>query len=109
MEDFVPYELVVKLREKGFDWCKITTYNPKTKVRNNHIEPTISQVLKWLREEKRLHVEIWITGKRPIKWHHTIHTLYHSGETQGWSSGESYGSYELAALAAIEYVLDKII
>ena len=41
MEDFVNFEIAKKLKEKGFEWVKITTYNPKTKVRNNHLEPTI--------------------------------------------------------------------
>ena len=71
--------------------------------------PTISQVLKWLREEKKLHIELWTVGKKPIKWCHTITTLNHVGEKQGWSSGERGDSYEAAAIAGIEYVIDNLI
>lgn len=108
MEEFVTYELAVKLKEKGFDWCKITTYNPKTKVRNNHIVPSISQVLKWLREKKG-----WVIVVR----------LY---STNGWywfvqdEKGElisshlafcddCFSTYEEAAIVGIEYVLDNLI
>lgn len=71
--------------------------------------PTISQALKWLREEKKLHIELWTVGKKPIKWSHTITTLNHVGEKQGWSSGERGESYEAAAIAGIEYVIDNLI
>ena len=81
-EDFVPYELAVKLKEKGFKeqciayyWEKINEHTPSFLVEDNMPEdglnildllsnhnqaewspfidaPTISLVLKWLREEK---------------------------------------------------------
>lgn len=73
------------------------------------IAPIISQVLKWLRDEKKLHIELWTVGKKPIKWCHTITTLNHVGEKQGWSSGERGDSYEAAAIAGIEYTLDNLI
>jgi hypothetical protein len=96
-EDFVTYELAIKLKEKGFakpctyayceqgGWNKyrqvhepIThilrtdgnpfgsfyrgkNWNVKYETNKNKIRcsaPTISQVLKWLREEKCLHIEI---------------------------------------------------
>lgn len=73
------------------------------------IAPIISQALKWLREEKGLHIELWTVGKKPIKWCHTITTLNHVGEKQGWSSGKRGDSYEASALAGIEYVIDNLI
>lgn len=51
---YITFEIAKKLNEKGFNWDRITTYNTMTKVRNNHLEPTISQVLKWLREKHLL-------------------------------------------------------
>lgn len=115
MEDFVTFEIAKKLKEKGFEWVKITTYNPKTKVRNNHLEPTISQVLKWLRKEKKISVEVGIHCS--LKWMCTIYGF--SGElvdfTQYTHNGIDdtvfilYDSYEKAALAGIEYVLDNLI
>lgn len=138
MKDFVTYDLAVKLKEKGFKcqypiamYNEIgvfhalytsADYNPHIKSvfgnreyydyedfdEHDCICPTISQVLKWLREEKKLHIELWTVGKKPIKWCHTITTLNHVGEKQGWSSGTRGDSYEAAAIAAIGYVLDNL-
>lgn len=114
MEDFVNFELAQKLKEKGFEWVKITTYNPKTKVRNNHLEPTISQVLKWLREEKKIHIciDIYDDG-----WFFDIASFYK--EDTGvyeiklpYKSSKvtpDYDSFEQATLAGIEYSLDNLI
>lgn len=110
MEDLVTFEIAKKLKEKGFP-IKTKTEGKfgLTKVKEVEILPTISQVLKWLREEKKIHIELWVSGKRPIKWHHTIHTLNNQGERKGWSSGEIHNTYEQAAIAGIEYVIDNLI
>lgn len=125
--DFVNFDLAVKLKEKGFRKPCILYYNsdkvrtwfnepdiaknfiPTTLGNDDVLAPTISQVLKWLREKKKIHIELWVSGKQPIKWHHTIHTLNNQGERKGWSSGEIRNNYEQAALAGIEYVLDNLI
>ena len=135
-EDFVTYEIAVKLKEKGFkDLCLAYYTNtndlyfnyshkagakysdcylshnlmPKDSVSGKFVDaPTISQVLKWLRK-KKLHIELWTVGKKPIKWCHTITTLNHVGEKQGWSSGTREDSYEAAAIAGIHYVIDNLI
>lgn len=80
MEDFVPYELAVKLKEKGFpqspDWFNYSSYydwdglrkihsltnasvwfNPNISRDNIYFAPNIPQVLKWLRKEKDIHIE----------------------------------------------------
>lgn len=112
MEDFLSFEIAKRLKDKGFDWVKITTYDPKTKVRNNHLEPTISQVFKWLREEKLI-----LIGISPMQ-------EYDVEETIEWCSGvykadkqgtlrleeEFYcETYEKAANAGIKYILDNLI
>lgn len=126
MEDFVSFDLAKKLKEKGFSCPFYFFYRDDDKLLHHAnvtnplvycdkiddeviIAPTISQVLKWLREEKKIHIELWVSGKRPIKWHHTIHTLNNQGERKGWSSGEIHNTYEQAALAGIEYVLYNLI
>jgi hypothetical protein len=129
-EDFASYELAVKLKAKGFDGpCEMyyhihddiadcvgsleSTNGERNFVNSNNkyrcAALTISQVLKWLREEKKLHIELWTVGKKPIKWCHTITTLNHVGEKQGWASGTRGDSYEAAAIAGIEYVIDNLI
>ena len=135
MEIFVTFEIAKKLKEKGFrDRCLlhyesnggfytncIDTYDrPNQELdysdflkcfnEGNSIglidAPTISQVLKWLREEKKIYLELVIVvdgdymcdiykfDKRPI-------------ECLG--STEYFKTYEDAALAGIKYVLDNLI
>ena len=113
MEDFVSFEIATKLKEKGFEWVKITTYNPKTKVRNNHLEPTISQVLKWLRDEKKLHIEfvgnacgyLYIVSDIPSEGG----TDRYCSDYSGPNDGGTWDKYEDCALNAIQYVLDNLI
>ena len=98
-EDIVTFELAKKLKEKGFpqrtfgsyDMIGFTFFSDGTFYKDGCIchkdeaytAPTIYQVLKWLREKKKLHIEIYTMGKRPIKWCDTITELKHSGEAKG--------------------------
>ena len=153
-EEFVPYDLAVKLKEKGFNekclfayndeqvinpkvveeygnlsddgyyeltedgggklkWDNVYIYEQqiifrdKIIIKRNFVDaPTISQVLKWLREDKKIYLEIVIVvdaeymcdiykiSPRPI-------------ECLG--STEYFKTYEQAAIEGIEYVLDNLI
>ena len=151
MEDFVPFEIAKKLKEKGFNvsciyaYCKqggwneytqkheLITYTLRTdgnpfgtyyigknwnkeyKTNKNKIQcsaPTISQVLKWLREEKLI-----LIGLSPMQEYdveETIEwcaTVYKADKLGGLSFKEEYyyESYEYAALAGIKYVIDNLI
>jgi hypothetical protein len=132
MEDFVTFETAVKLKEKGFpqspdyfnynnyyEWDGLRKIHPLYNVniwfdninkKNLYFAPTISQVLKWLREEKEIHVEIDIMKAYPeaklIYWGYNIvlidkYEVYHFE----WNSN----SFEQAALTGIEYVLNNLI
>lgn len=75
------------------------------------IAPTISQVLKWLREEKKIHIIVeiadggWYNTKYPnIRWENG--KLKSDKYIMSFKNKESY---EQAALAGIEYVLDNLI
>lgn len=144
MEDFVTFEIAKKLKEKGFreecfgyyGWCEDVFYynviqNPvpsrqltfkdfeecqNTYRENNRYDaPTISQVLKWLRKEKHLHIELvaaaygynYIVSQTPEDGG----TDYYSSawEYAGPNDGGAWDSDEQAALAGIEYVLDNLI
>lgn len=133
-EDFVPFELAVKLKDKGFNEPCLGWYYPAevcgfdyktTIVFNNsayrgsnykdmlvshkdekYIDaPTISQVMKWLREEKKIHIVIDFDGG--MGWYYQI-ALY-GLTTYEKESEHKYNSYEQAALAGISYVLDNLI
>ena len=78
--------------------------------------PTISQVLKWLRKEKKISIEPTIHCT--LKWVSGIYSFDDDGLadfSQYTVEGTDdtvyilYDSYEQAALAGIEYVLDNLI
>ena len=70
------------------------------------IAPTISQVLKWLREEKRLHIAIDIWGRT---WGYDIIELTSDNSLHWTAYREDIKSYEDAALAGIEHAIDNLI
>ena len=122
MEDFVNYEIANKLKNLGFEESTYHYYNiddirycrddyPSDHngdpLREFEISaPTISQVLKWLREEKRLHIAIDIWGRT---WGYDIIELI-SGNSLYWTAyREDIKSYEDAALDGIEYIIDNLI
>ena len=129
MEDFVTFEIAKKLKDKEFpqrpdyfnyssyyDWDGLRKihslsnasvwFDPNISRNNLYFAPTISQTLKWLREEKNIILilnpyfneycgvgwdcDVWIRGNY-------IHCC------------EDYKTYEEAAIAGIEYVLDNLI
>ena len=122
-EDFVTYELAVKLKEKGFNEPCYGYYhrgggddsfelcgngdcdfqNSKNKYRI--ATPTIPQVLKWLRKEKKIHIQILFTCP-PNKWEY-ITIKMTNNELRGTCA--TFTSYEQAALAGIKYILGNLI
>lgn len=132
-EDFVSFELAVKLKKKRFDKPCFAYYTNDDTLYLNHSwkagenysgcllshnlmhkdsvsgkfvdAPTISQVLKWLREEKKIHIVIDFDGG--MCWYYQI-ALY-GLTTYEKESEHKYNSYEQAALAGIEYVLDNLV
>lgn len=77
------------------------------------IAPTISQVLKWLREEKKYHIEfvgnacgyLFIISDVPSEGGTDRYCSGYSGP----NDGGTWDKYEDCVLAAIEYVLDNLI
>lgn len=121
-EDFVTYELAIKLKEKGFTKETAHHYNDKGEICVSLVDeeypypcPTISQVLKWLREEKKIYLEIGLT-------YTGFHCTVYRDVVWDMIGGEDELTYkyhidvysnsktaEQAALAGIEYVLDNLI
>ena len=140
MEDFVPFEIAKNLKEKGFregcfgyyGYCKDVFYynviqNPipsrqltfkdfkdcKNRYRENnrYDAPTISQVLKWLRDEKDIDL---VTS--PVFFYDDVLGKMRKYEcevfTPSLDKPEHCGyreEWEQATLAGIEYVLDNLI
>lgn len=129
MEDFVNFELAQKLKEKGFSLEKTEIYGKfdsdglfhpqlyfnyiETMDCNEIIAPTISQVLKWLRDEKKLHIEfvgnacgyLYIVSDIPSEGG----TDRYCSDYSGPNDGGTWNNYEDCALNAIQYVLDNLI
>ena len=124
MEDFVTFEIAKKLKEKGFSLEKTEIYGNfdsdglfHPQLYFNYIEtmdcdeiiaPTISQVLKWLREKKG-----WIIVVRLYStngWYWFIQDK--NGELKSShlaSCDDCFATYEQAVLSGIEYSLDNLI
>ena len=94
----------------GKNW-NIEYERNKNKIRCS--APTISQVLKWLRNEKEYHIEfvgnacgyLFIVSDIPSKGG----TDRYCSNYDGSNDGGTWDSYEEAAIAGIEYTLDKLI
>lgn len=130
-KNFVPYNLAVKLKEKGFPQVEKNTlamYDEDEYIsylcptldinkcyyifddfdEDDCVCPTISQVLKWLREVKRIDVgAVWDNGDG--KWIGYVDEMDMPDLVGVHILSDIYDSYELAALAGIEYVIDNLI
>lgn len=114
-EDFVTIEIAKKLKEKGFDWETIEVYerNIIACQYEDYPKPSISQVLKWLREEKNLHIEIvsaaygyiYIVSDTPNKGG----TDRVSSRYRGNNDAGAWDDYNECVFDAIEYVIDNLI
>lgn len=120
MEDFITYELAIKLKEKGFPLkYKIETKSWSTECERIMVLPSIYEVLKWLRETYKLFISPCVIADYQDDFHRN--TTYWSFIVVNIESGDSiyreyervtenrFDSYEEATLAGIEYVLDNLI
>lgn len=128
MEDFVPYKLAKKLKEKGFEqgfniFGYRLIYSDEETIKfisdigayesdyfgENISLPAIPQVLKWLRENHKLHI-----STKPYPCEDGLMWLY---EVRKFSSvlvcvvanKTGYQEPEIATLAGIDYILDNLI
>ena len=146
-EDFVPFELAVKLKEKGFREKCLTFYDVEDNVgllyntqyfdefspcqytdllasfnsgdgeahldlSDNCIDaPTISQVLKWLREENDVDLVIYpiFIYEAEDRTREYGCNIYARQLNKPVPADGYRNSYEEAALAGIAYVLDNLI
>lgn len=120
MKDFIPYELALKLEEKGFDCDNNYGYNDKgcicVPVYNIDEDqlmtmtpcPEVHEVLKWLREVKRIDAgAVW--DNRDGKWIGYINEMDMPDLVGEYVLPNTYDAYEQAAIAGIEYVLNNLI
>ncbi|MBO5080354.1 MAG: hypothetical protein J6B82_05680 [Bacteroidaceae bacterium] len=135
-EDFVTYEIAKKLKDKGFNETCLAYYTndntlyynfshkagaccidcllshnlmPKDSVSGKFVDaPTTAQALKWLIKEKGIFVEI-SPAYIDITYYVSVYKNKNGRYFKHYISELKYKSYEQAAIAGIEYVLDNII
>ena len=142
MENFVSFELAKKLKDKGFelkepyamynelgDFHKLYTSAEERVPNRNYREyydycdfddmdfvaPTISQVLKWMRVQHKIHIEFvssvygynFIISGTPEEG--GIYIYGSAVNYDGPNDGGAWDTVEEAAMASIIYVLDKLI
>ena len=118
--DFIPFELAKKLKEKGFDWkteercvekipeSEHEEWNDELCVMetawevNTYPKPRISEALKWLREEKKIHICISYDGDYS-------YDIVSIDDCEFKGAEDNYDTYEQATIAGIEYCLDNLI
>lgn len=124
MGDFVTFEIAKKLKEKGFP-IKTKTEGKwgLTELKEVDTLPTISQVLKWLREEKKIHIEPCILADADTDADGKVinEFTYWSFSIMSIANGDMiyfeyehiddkrFDSYEQSALAGVNYCLDNLI
>lgn len=137
MEDFVDFNLAKKLKEKGYPQVKKNTlamydedgnlYSLAATVDEEYTDeehrfedfrdydyvcPIISQVLTWLREEKKIHICVDVSyivckyGESIYKYRFYITNLSNHDRN---TTLEDFDSFEECALAGINYALDYLI
>lgn len=126
--EFVPFEIAKKLKEKGFNegcykyyenkelkWSSSPWIEPRYNSYMPHriSAPTISQVLKWLREEKKIFVVIAVNPtlatKDKIAYYYKIYSNSDGVMSDYYESEEGYAQWEDCAMDSIKYVLDNLI
>ena len=137
-EDHVSFEVAKLLKKKGFkEQClayytkdaefyynacygrdvdsAFKSFNSRSKYLCTHRidAPTISQVLKWLREEKGVYVSIGVfptfSTKNKVHFCYTIKTESDGSNMKVIESEYTYCEYSEAELNCIEYIIDNIL
>ena len=139
--EFVTFETAKKLKEKGFKERCVAYYMPsgggvvfnQTPFRGATVEdclysynaldahcigsdcidsPTVSQVLEWLIEKKKMYVSIdfyLFNGNSELWWTYAIRDIKDDSWVAVLDACTKRQSYEQAAIAGIEYVIDNLI
>ena len=102
--DFLSIELANKVKKKGY----VKKSNDKVAAYSEGMItlPHIYNVLKWLREEKKLHVAIELSDKNTYCWY--IQMIDRRISKYSSHLNNYFDNWEKTALAAIEYALDNL-
>ena len=113
MNKFLCMSITNRLKEKGFTFDLPVTYDGKGTYYHS-VEPRISQVLDWLRTEKDIDIVIYPVDTSTVFMggEKYILSIYNYGkrDVRIHNDGDYiFVKWEDAAVAGIEYVLDKLL
>ena len=109
----VSKDLTTKLKEKGFTFELPIRYDGKGTY-YHYVDPQISQVLKWLREEKDIDIVIYPIDRNTIymgddKYILSIYFYEKRIDEIHKDKNDLFDKYEDACIAGIEYIIDNLI
>lgn len=122
IEDYVSFEVAKLLKEKGFSEKCRAFYNDKTlkisyidsSINNKKpfnlclLAPTHQMAMKWLRDEKNIHIKVHCSGNRNyLAYAQSLVTAFHDFCIE--SATCSFNTYEEAVEEAIKYCLINLI
>lgn len=125
-EDYVPFELAKKLKEKGFSMSsnlRYAVYNKENMVserilywnrfKHEPLAPTIPQVLKWLREEKEIYIDVasfptYVTKNR-VEFAVIVKHDSDGYDMKEIEMAQTFSEWNEAALVGIEHVVNNLI
>ena len=113
MNSFLRMSITNRLKEKGFTFELPVTYDGKGTYHHS-VEPRISQVLDWLREEKNIDIVIYPIDRCTLYMggEKYILSVYHDGRREYKihnNNIDKYITWDDAAVVGIEYVLGNLI
>lgn len=109
-KQLVPSDIAKKVFEKGFfNWetRDVNELIPFVYTRDVCPKPTIYKVLKWLREEKKIHIAIEYSPTS--LWRYVITFCDERAIQEPAITQNNHLEYSHAIIEAIKYVLEKII
>lgn len=135
MEDFVSFEIAKKLKDRWFREECLLHYTDTGNLLSNSIDtydrpnqeldysdfkkcfnngnsiglvdaPTISQVLEWLRKEKKIHIGFGYSPRK--KWRYVVMYMDDRFYNRPTLAVDGFLKLKQAAFAGIEYVLDNL-
>ena len=124
-EEFVPYELALRLKELGFDkstfggWCHpFNNHKPYLQLNQEGeydiTAPTFSQAFRWFREKHNLFGKIYITNFGADEYSFNIYDLYEEEYkyenfiAASMSYAGTFETYEEAELACLEKLIEIV-
>lgn len=114
MNKFLCMSITNRLKEKGFRYDSPITFDYKNQIHYHSVEPRISQVLDWLREEKNIDIVIYPVDPCTVFMggEKYILSVYNCGRRDMKIHNNNidyHVKWEDAAVAGIKYVLDNLI